>query len=144
MTRRFVLATEVTEPAHFASELIYSPDRSTSFHINLLDCSACNVFFIARVALCFKFYVYLRSCTYEWPCPPCQYLSISSHRRTEDFLMWGVPCTSVTAAVWFSSDLGKGFRSSAAHHTLTKAIPLPAHLPGLISLQTLHVSPFVF
>lgn len=40
MIRRFVLATEATEPTHFASQPIYSPDHSTFSHINLLDCFA--------------------------------------------------------------------------------------------------------
>lgn len=140
MIRRFVLATEATEPTHLASEPIYSPDHSTSAHINLLDCSAGS--FLLRV--CGFLFLYICICVFlcylcgelsVWPGPLCPYCKISSEETDWRFLDPGraahIHHSSSLVSWWFRT-----YRSGPASCcTLTTAIPSPSHLRVLISLH---------
>lgn len=123
MIRKFVLAAEAAEPTHLASSPIYSPDHSTSPHINLLDCSAsaCWLFFFYYLCVVLCSFVFMYICMHG---TPQRYFNISS-RRIGGCLIRGVPCTSITVAVWFSTDL----RLTQAATPATVLWPRPFHHP---------------
>lgn len=147
MIRRFVLATEATEPTHLASYPIYSPDHSTSAHINLLDCSAsAGSFYYVCISLCGFVFMYIcmhgSLCVFCVMCVESKCMTEPSVSLLKHFFLetdWRFPDPGRATHIHHSGGLVSWwFRTywsgPASHCTLTTAIPSPSHLLVLISL----------